>query len=485
MSTTVHQPTAKHNEYSPLWQKCRDAVKGHDHIQSKDTTYLPKLSGQEKDDYKKYKKQALFYNASGRTFEGYKGLIFRKDPDISGEQIPDFVEDSTLSGTSLEEFAETAVEEELKTSRFGILVDYPSVAEGSNMSQAEAEQQGIRPFLVAYKAEDIIGDPETIKVGGRTVLGKIRLLETYQETDPEDEFKKEEKERVRVLDLTADHPFGGDAPVYRQRVFHPKDKDSDEWIENEDERWFPKMEGAPIKEIPFYIVGGYEYRTPHMIDLVNVNLSHYVAYADHRQGVAWTTRPQPWASGNSDDDIPDNPVLGGGQLWNFPNPDSSIGMLEYSGSGLTASEKNLDKLEEMMANLGARMLMPEDMSNTETATEFVIKKQGENSALANVANLVSKALTKAIQFAARWMGAADPEEVRIELNTDFIPFDMSVEDMVKLWGLKQAGGITEKDYLWNIKQGERVDPTIEDEERISEMQTETPPGMNFSQNGDE
>lgn len=480
MSTsTVHQPSPKHSEHATLWQKCRDAIKGQDAIKAEEQTYLPRLSGQEDKDYKKYIQQAYFYNATGRTFGAYKGLVFRKDPAINDEGLEDFTEDCTLAGTSLVEFAREAVAEELKVSRFGILVDYPSVPSDTGMSQAEAEQQGIRPFLVAYKAEDIIGDPEMTEVGGRTVLGKIRLLEHYSETDPDDEFKQVQKERVRVLDLTEDHPFGGVEEAYRQRVFLPKDGKADaaEWFEDEDQRWYPRMGGAPITEIPFFMVGGWEYRTPHMLDLVNTNLNHYIADADHSRGVAWTTRPQPWVTGASDDDMPESLMLGGGSLWNFPSPDAEVGMLEYSGEGLTASENLLDRREEQMANLGARMLMPETTQGPETATEFVLKKQGENSSLGSVAKMVGQALTKAMQFAARWLGEDSPDEVGISLNTDFVPVQATPDDLVKMIGAVQTGKYTVDDYLWWLEQNEMVDPTLEEDERKAALQTDPPPGM--------
>lgn len=467
MSTTVNTPDAKYSEYEPLWQKCRDAVKGHDAVQSKEEQYLPKLSGQEPDDYQKYLKQALFYNATGRTFKGYKGLIFRKDPDINADTIQEFVDDCTLSGTSLAEFAELAVEEDLQTSRFGILVDYPNV-EGAELTQAQAEAQGIRPYLVAYQAEDILA-VKTERIGARTVLSQVRLQETVKEPT-DDEFKDETVTQIRVLDL--------EEGIYRQRVFRQGNSDSSEWEEVEELRQYPKMQGAPVTEIPFYVSGGYGYREPHLIDLVNVNLSHYVAYADHRQGVAWTTRPQPWVSGNNDDEIPNDLTLGGGQLWKFPAQETKVGMLEYSGDGLTASENNLKELKEDMANLGARMLMPENTSE-ETATEFVIKKQGENSALGNVSKLVSEALTQAAKFAARWMGA-DPEEIEVKLNTDFIPFRATPDDLVKMIGAVQTGRYTLDDYLWWLAESEMVDPTVDNEERKAEMETDPPQGMSLN-----
>lgn len=177
-------------------------------------------------------------------------------------------------------------------------------------------------------------------------------------------------------------------------------------------------------------------------------------------------------------------VLGGGSIWRSRHEGASFGMLEYSGSGLTASEHVLEELKKDMATLGARMLMPENLAQPETATEFMIKKQGENSALSTVAELSSQVLTKATRFAARWMGVAAFEDIEVQLNTDFIPFEMSTEDMIRMWSLVQSGApFTADDWLWNAKQGERLNPTIDDEDRIAQMQTAPPQGMNFNTSG--
>lgn len=468
MSNSVTETPQQYNEHLPQWTRCRDAIKGQDRIHEKGEEYLPKLSGQESDSYKKYKNQALFYNASGRTFSTYKGLIFRKEPDINADAIAEFVEDCDNAGTPLSEFAEEAVKEELKTSRFGILVDHPNM-DDKNLSQAEAQQQGLRPYLVAYKAEDVF-EVKTKRVGNKTVLYRVRLQEVHEE-ETDDEFKTEQIDQVRVLDL--DEELGN---IYRQRVFRKEGSEKDtKWAEVEDLRQYPKMNGQNITEIPFYMVGGYDFRTPHMVDLVNVNLSHYVAYADHRKGIAWTTRPQPYAVGVRDEDL-DGLTMGGEELWHSGNAEAKFGMLEYSGSGLTASENNLDKLEEMMANIGARMLMPEVGGEADTATEFVIKKQGENSSLSDVSKIVSQCLTKAMKFAARWMGVAE-DDIEIILNTDFIPVQATPDDLTKMIQAVQSGRWLMDDVLWWARQNEIVDPTIPDEERKNRLETMKPVGM--------
>lgn len=467
MSKSVAESTGKYKEHLPQWTRCRDAIKGQDRIHEKGEEYLPMLSGQDTGQYGKYKQQALFYNASGRTFRGYKGLLFRKDPDINALGLDDLVEDCTLSGVPLAEYAEQVTCEELKTSRFGVLVEHPDTGR-SNLSQSEAQRQGFRPYFVSYYAEDIL-EAKTKRVGNKTILYRVRLQETFEQ-QADDEFKTDPIEQIRVLDLDPDANY-----AYRQRVFRmDKQKDGD-WAEVLDMRKYPKRNGAPISEIPFFMVGGYEYRTPHLVDLVNVNLSHYVAYADHRRGVSFTTRPQPYGTGIKNDDLPGEMVLGEGSFWNFPNSDATLGMLEYTGSGLSASEKQLSELKEDMANLGARMLLPQG-SNAETATEFVIKKQGENSSLSDVSNMVSDCLTKAMRFAARWMGVND-DGVEIRLNTDFIPFQATPEELTKMIGAVQTGLYTMDDYLWWARQNEMVDPTIDDQDRKTQLQTAPPPGL--------
>jgi hypothetical protein len=484
MSKYVAATCLKYDEYSPLWKKVRDSVKGHDHIQSKGDEYLPKLSGQEDDSYAKYLKAALFYNATGRTYKAYKGMIFRKDPVVNLDVMEDFLDDCTLSGKSVPEFTQDVTSEELQVSRVGILVDHPP-RPSERLSQADAERRGHRPYLVMFKAEDIL-KVKTDRIGNRTVLSMVRLRQ-HVEVPGEDEFDQRIEERIQVLDLDPDRNY-----IYRIRIFkkvnedeRKKDDSKTEYEEDTDLRRYPTMNGEYIKEIPFYMTGGYDFREPHLIDLANVNLSHYVAYADHRKGLSWTTRPQPTATGIRDTEI-ESLTMGGEEIWYSENSEAQFDMLEYSGSGLTASEKNLEKLEEQMATLGARMLMPEAQT-AETATEFVIKKQGENSSLAEVSKLVSKALQAAIRFAARWSGVNDEtiKDIDVEVNTDFLPVSATPDDLIKMIQAVQTGNYTQQDYIWWLNQNEMVDPTIDSTERQSQLQTNRPPGLTAGNNGAE
>lgn len=494
-TTHVATPTDEYKNHEEIWQRCRDAISGHHAVKNKETEYLPKLSGMDEKtgSYTKYHQQALFFEASGRTMQAYKGLIFRKEPTFNYPTALDsFMDDMTGDGDDAGSLAEDLVQEELETSRFGLLVDRPDREGQDDLTVAEAEALGDKPFVTRYWAEDIL-EVKTKTVQGKTKKVRVRLKEKYKEET--EEFVVEDRERVRVLDLDNEG-------YYRQRVFEKKNPDDTDidfeqdpqkgsistfhdkekgviWVEDPDQERQPKMNGERIDEIPFYMIGGPKFRMPWMTGLVEVNLAHYIKYADYSRGVSWTTRPQPYAAGQKKDTLEGDFIMGGGDLWLFPDPNASVGMLEYSGKGLTAAENDLEGLRNQMAVLGARMLVQESRK-VETAEAHAMKRQGENSALATVAKNVEELFVNVMQFAARWSGVQDEstiEEIDASLNKDFLPTEMPAEDMVKLWGLVQAGGLTEDDYFYNLKQGERLDPTKDDEERQAELQTQPQNGM--------
>lgn len=465
MSASVLNTSADYEYWKPIWEKCRDFSAGQDRVMSKGEQYLPRLEGQAPESYKKYLRSGYLYNATGRTRQGFIGMVMRKAPDVNvPDRLKPVIQDIDQEGTDINEFAEHLVREELTVARVGILVDYPNV-DTSQMSQAEAERLNLRPYAVMYQAEDIL-HVRTERVQNVSKPVQIRLYETSEEPG-ENEFETVTVERVRVLEL-----INVDGrPVYRQRVFVKHDK---EWSEDTKQEYIPRVNGKPLEEIPFVFVGDEKFREPHILDLVNANLQHYIQTADHRAGLKWTTRPQPYVTGCSQDKAENVESIGTGSIWYFPESESQVGMLEYSGNGLSAMEKTLEQLKEEMATLGARMIAPEKRM-AETAEAHSIKRQGENSALATVSKHVSTALTKVLEWCAYWLGVDG--DVSVQLNTDFIPIEMTTAEIKDIWSTYLAGGLTLDDVMWNFEQGERVDPSMSREERIAALQTRNPAGL--------
>lgn len=463
----VTTTSGEYDKYLPRWKKCRDFCAGQDDVMAGGEAYLPKIAGQTADEYKEYLRSGYLYNASGRTRQGLVGMVMRKEPDINvPARMKAVIDDIDQEGTTIEEMAGKMVEEELTVARGGLLVDFPNIDTGG-MSQAEAEQMNLRPYVVQYKAEDIIA-VRTKRVQNATKVVHVRLKET-DEQQGGSEFETDTVQRVRVLELVEE----GNNAYYRQRLFK-QEKENGELIEDPSEAFEPRINGQRLSEIPFVFVGGHKFREPHIIDLVNANKHHYQLTAGHRRGLRWTTRPQITASGQKEDEVK-NLVVGGDAIWWTSNSEATWEMLEYTGTGLSGVEKALDATKSEMATLGARMIAPEQRM-AETAEAHMIKRQGENSALGTVANHVSSALTKALEWCALWMGVT--EAVSVNLNTDFIPAEMTAEEVLKWTQVLQSGQILPEDYYHALSQGEVLDPAITIEDRIQRIQTRAPMPMN-------
>src|ERR1019366_8806876 len=107
------------------WKRCRDAYDGEDSVKLGGEEYLPKLSGQDPREYAAYVKRALYYEAVGRSIDGFVGAIVRKPPGIKLPKPMDvFEKDTTASGIGLVEFIKKLSSENLLAGRLGILVDY-------------------------------------------------------------------------------------------------------------------------------------------------------------------------------------------------------------------------------------------------------------------------------------------------------------------------------------------------------------------------
>lgn len=474
---------SEHPQYAARreqWEKMRDTTAGQEAIHAKGQKYLPALSGQSTDDYKSYLKRAVFYAATSRTVDGLSGMIFRKPPQVKVPAgLTAMVEDVTLDGLSLLGFAEAIVDDIIVVGRAGILVDHPTVA--ANTTRAQAEAANIRPFLKHYTAENIFN----WRVEGRNnaqVLTQIRLWERAPVVGAE--FSDDMQKQIRVLDLD---PATGN---YRQRVFienKAASTNDDKWIQFGPDV-FPQKNGTPLKEIPFYFVGVKngkpDAEKPPLIDLANVNLSHYTSTADLEHGAHFTGLPTAVITGHTEDDADKGSEyrIGAATAWIFPNPETKVQYLEFQGQGLEALENRIAKKEEQMAFLGARMLSP-DKKAAETAETANIHRMGENSVLSSMSQSVGEAIESALAFMSDWAGFGDAVEYR--LNKDFMAVPMTAQELTALLQTWQSGGIAYADLLDNLKRGEIVREERTAEEIRSEVETENPfLGNDIPPNGD-
>src|SRR6185437_9972014 len=257
------------------WQKCRLAYEGEEAVKSAGELYLPKVDpGQDRREYDAYKSRALYYEAVGRTVDGFVGAISRKPHVIQlPEGLKEFETDATTDGTGLSEFIKRLCGETLLISRSGILVDYD-------------EQLG-RAYFTLYTAEAITNWSPASLV----------LTETIYEADTADALKQVAVNQIRQLHLVEGRYV---VTIWRRASVTGAGQ---QWAIHSETT--PTVRGASLGEIPFFWLSCMGRSTaiskPPLLGLVNVSMSHYRTSADLEHGRHFTAMPTLYVAGGSDD----------------------------------------------------------------------------------------------------------------------------------------------------------------------------------------
>lgn len=476
----------QHPDYTNMlnkWERCIDVCKGQDAIHNGGTKYLAQLKDQDLVEYENYRDRTPFYNATWRTVVGLQGMLFRKPPKVEVKpNILPMLDNITLSGTSLHIFALEVAEECLKLGRVGILVDFPIV--DPNATAADAIAENYRPSMKMYSALSII-NWKTTNIKNSTVLSMVVIKEAVDIN--KDEFENSEQIQYRVLDLTTLNNEGVLKLVYRVRVFTVETRlEMGQTIETDilHSTTFPRINGKLLENIPFQFIGvddvSWKIDEPPLIDLVDMNISHYKTNADYEHGCHFTGLPTPVISGY----IPENEgegqtkfYIGSMTAWVFPRPDAKATYLEFTGQGLKSLKDNLDKKEGHMAILGAKMLEVQ-VRGVESANTAAIHRGGEQSMLSSVAQSISIGIEKALKVFCQFAGMDNIDSVKFELNRDFFPVPMDALTLTAIIAGWQNGAYSYDTMFANLKKGEIVDPNKTIEEERAEIDSNPPLTMN-------
>jgi hypothetical protein len=434
------------------------------------------------------------------------------------------VDDITLTGTSLDLFAYESMQEVLITGRYGILVD---------MADTEIRDKQ-RPYWAGYDAESIV-NWTTDRIDGEEKLIRVVLCENSEEEDPLDQFAVVEEERYRVLSIEdgvyiqrvwAKGKLVRDAEALaqsknaqakgqpgsqtgsvtkgvtpsslpyslaeQQKMYNGEPlarpeppiqfagRSGDDWGIVEELN--PVRRGKPLDFIPFYFVNSTGASAgiskPPLLDLIDLNLSHYRTMADLEHGRHFSGLPTPWISGaavNESNEVQLGP--------------SGVLILEKGGSaGVLQSSTSFPSLEladqekrKMMSVLGARLLEEQAVAN-ETMGAVSMRHSGEQAVLRTIVQVLEQQLTRAMRAHVWWMQTekdpSDLDYVRIELNKEFFAARMQPPELAALLAALQADGISYKTFYYNLAVGGITRPGVSDEDEQTEIanKPETPVG---------
>ena len=446
----------KHPEYEKnytKWSKCRVCVEGEEAVKNAGEDFLPKLSGQEEQDYFSYRQRASFFAGTARAAAALVGMLLKKPPRLENvtDELLAMMDTITEDATDLHTFVKHVTNEIVVNGRVCVLVD------------AAAGIENAQPYLTSYVAEALVNWKTTIMENGERGISLLVLYEKHYEE--EDEFSHDYVPQLRVLSLEEGY--------YTVRLYRERERQDSagrkykEWVL--EETFTPSIRGQRLDWIPAIVIGVNditpEVDKPPLLDVAEVNLSLYRTSADLEHGRHFTALPTAYVSGKMDDY--GNPQgglrIGSSNVW-LLEEGSSAGYLEFSGAGLGSLERAVEEKKNDMAVLGARVLLS-DPSFQEAEGTLRMRKLGESSIAASIAHTVSVGMTQALQWWQWWLQAR--ELIVISINTDYVDTVLDAQTLQLLMAGVMQKQISWETFFFNLKKSD-----LAPEERTMEEEIE-------------
>jgi len=441
--------------YKPDWDMVRDCIAGSRRMKEKGELYLPAL-GDGGTEYAVYKERAVFTNLTARTLSGWLGTVFRRPIKLTG------IQDSqrkrfdavTPTGVSANAYSKKLLQEVLAVGRVGVLVD-----RDANGREA--------PYAATYLAENILCWREKM-IDGITKPVYVLLREIVEQRHYLDDPAQARSEvvqrllssstergavlrpRYRVLRLDDNGDYVQDIYEFENKT-DGKGKDFKLTTGNIK----PMLNGAPFKEIPFWIAGpngvDYQVQKSPAYDIATLNIAHYRTSAQLEHGRYFTALPVYYVQQNAGGEEESEYTIGPSVVWEVP-AEAKPGILEYFGTGLKALTDSLIEKENHVEQLGGRVAgAGARKQGSDNADVFAAKQSNETSILLGATDAVGELMTRALRFMLAWDNAPSADTLVVSLNQDFKLQSVGARELRAVALLYQSG-ILPVDELYRVLQ---------------------------------
>jgi hypothetical protein len=463
-ATEISSQHPDFTEKDPDWVVMEDGHAGERKIKSRGSVYLPTTSGQRalglgqtgagssaKNNegqalYDAYITRANYPTILKDTANALVGVMNKEPPVIT---LPKALEDmekmATARGEPLTALIRRLQLNQLLYGRTGILAD---VDASRNL-----------PYLVDYKARQMINWDDEV-VDPETAERKLMLTVLDESRNVRDRFNWEWQEKYRALELVGN--------TYTVRI-----EDNGSKLED----IVPSIQGNTLDFIPFvYINDADLVPAPGdipLLGLARLALTIYRGDADYRQALFMQGQDTLVIIGEDiDPDDPDQKlIVGAGAHINIPNENGDAKFIGVDGQGLPEMKEAQASDFERAHNYGLQMMSKG--GGAEAAETLKIKVAARTATLVNIAETSAAGLETALQHCAVWVGA-DPTEVSVEPNTDFIDESMPAAELLGLMNAKSRGApLSVRSIHGQMRKGDLTALTFEEEQE--EIEGEPPP----------
>jgi hypothetical protein len=459
MSDAVAKRSAASQAMVDAATKGRALMAGTTGMREAGEAYLPKFAAESREAYKERLSLSWLFNGYRKTVRDMTGRVFSAPVELdegAPANVQEWAMNIDMAGRDLSTFARQVFEDTLDAGISYIWVDSPPRPEGATRAQVQAAN--LRPYLVHLAVEEVLGwKAET--VNNVTVLTQLRIMESVNEIDPDDEFAEVHIPQVRVLDRT-------DAGVMTRLYRKVKGANGKEEWRLHDEPTFSQM--PEITVVPFYANRtGFFAGMPLLDDLADVNIAHWQSQSDQRNILHFARTPILFAAGRSDEDGP--LVISPGMATTSSDPSAKLEWVEHTGAAIDAGRQDLKDLEFQMETHGLQLLVSKAQK---TATGEALDAAKETSQLAMTADQLQDTLERALAWMAEYAGT--PADISVKVNKEYGVGMMTAQELTVLLQAVNTGNMSRETFLRELARRGMVAPDLDPNEEGERIDATAP-----------
>jgi len=493
------EPNALYESMKLLWCRSRAVCSGERFVKAYDTIIdnvrftnmlLPFSTSMDQKQYDFYRAEAELPGIVAQYARIIVGGLLRKRPvlELPAAFAPD-VKDWILNEFGQDEsplvsFLDSALWEELQTSRVWIYVDYPKISTPESMTRED--YQKVKPYPVIWKAENVINwrYSETPKGKRQLVLVVCR---TYEEEIGGDPFHPALVETIVAHQLVNGYyqitiwqrdTAATSVPVVNAKIQTDfSGGQTQGGLNAVGMHGFKEisvntnimMNGARLEMIPAWpLNGSQEPPEPALTQLVDREISLYNKISRRNHLLYGAATYTPVIASNMIDSDFEEIVNGGLGSWIKINQGDTATCLATPTEALADMDRAIVAVIEEMAKLGVRMLSPE---TAQSGVALDIRNASQTAQLGSMNQRISHTLRQVICFMINWRYNVEisPKDINFLMSADFNATPLG-NDWVRLateW--YQAGLIPRSVWLTLLKQNDLVDSDYDDKAGQAEI----------------
>lgn len=453
----VNTPCSAYMEMSDEWTLIDDLIGGTKSMIKSAATYLPQFSREDRSHYNARVNNSRLFNAYGDTVGNISSKPFSKPLNIQGNlpaPIDGIADDVDGQGKSLLQLAKDIFINFINRGMGHIFVDYPKTRgeNGESPNLKQERDKGFRPRFIHIKPEQLIGWRTEKDDSGKPILTRIRIAES--QIEPDGEWGENFVNFVRVVE-----------PDY-WRLFKENDKEDYESVE----------EGInSLGKVP--LITGYSNMTeflvakPPLKDLAETNLTHFQSDSDQRNLLHYARTATLFLKGFAEDES-DKVALGPNQRISTTNTEADAKFVEVNGNAIKSGREDLQDLKEEMVMLGLQPFYRR--SGSQTATGQGIDESRANCDIQAWVMSLEDMIYRAYKMSAEWLNIELPDDFKVDVFNDFAIWLLAMQQVGELVKIRQAGEISRKTFLREIKRRGLLSETVDIEKEIADIEAEGP-----------